>query len=89
MEDIKEMVLEQYQKGNVVIASFEGLGTTKLEDFIKQPADGILYDLNRIESVVLTFLPDPKWVNDYAVAKVIRALKDRITELEDRIRVGD
>ncbi len=89
MENIKEMVLEQYQKGNVVIASFEGLGTTKLEDFIKQPADGILFDLNRIESVVLTFLPDPKWVNDYAVAKVIRALKDRITELEDRIRVGD
>ena len=89
MENIKEMILEQYQKGNVVIASFEGLTTTKLEDFIKQPADGILYDLNRIESVVLTFLPDPKWVNDYAVAKVIRALKDRITELEDRIRVGD
>lgn len=84
MEDIKEMVLEQYQKGNVVIASFEGLGITKLEDFIQQPAEGILYDLNRIEPVVLTFLPDPKWVNDYAVAKVIRALKDYIAELEDK-----
>ena len=89
MEDIKELVLENYKNGNVVIATFEGLGTAKLEDFINQSADGILYDLNRIESVVLTSLPDPKWINDYAVAKVIRALKDRITELEDRIKVGD
>lgn len=50
--------------------------------FIKQPIDGILYDLNRSEEVVLTFLPDPKWVNDYAVAQVIRSLKSRIDELE-------
>jgi hypothetical protein len=27
-------------------------------------------------------LPDPKWINDYAVAQVIRALKNRIDELE-------
>jgi hypothetical protein len=38
--------------------------------------------LNRNEVVVLTFLPDPKWINDYAVAQVIRALKNRIDELE-------
>ena len=53
-----------------------------IADFIKQPADGILYDLNRNESTVLTFLPDPKWINDFAVAQVIRALKKRIDELE-------
>lgn len=41
-----------------------------------------MYDLNRSEEVVLTFLPDPKWINDFAVAKVIAALKNRITELE-------
>lgn len=32
-----------------------------------------------------TFLPDPKWVNDYATAQVIRALKRRIDELESAV----
>jgi hypothetical protein len=82
MEKIKEKILEEYKKGNIVVSGFEGLQIMKLEDIIKQPAEGILYDLNRIESVVLTFLPDPKWVNDYASSQVIRQLKKRIEELE-------
>lgn len=82
METIKEKILEEYKKGNIVVSGFEGLQIMKLEDIIKQPAEGILYDLNRIESVVLTFLPDPKWVNDYASSQVIRQLKKRIEELE-------
>jgi len=45
----------------------------------------MLYDLNRNEAVVLTFLDDPKWVNDYAVCKVIRAMKNRIDELENQL----
>lgn len=80
METIKDKILEEYKKGNVVVSGFEGLQIMKLEDIIKQP--GILYDLNRVESVVLAFLPDPKWVNDYASSQVIRQLKKRIEELE-------
>lgn len=82
MSDLKDKILTEYEKGNLVIASFEGLGVTKLKDFVQQPAEGILYDLNRIEPVVLTFIDDPKWINDYAVAKVIRELKTYIHELE-------
>lgn len=84
MGDVKNMILEEYQKGNIVVSGIEGLQSMDLEEFIKQPADGILYDLNRNESVVLTFLPDPKWVNDYAVSQVIRALKNRIDKLENK-----
>ena len=82
MKTIKDKILEEYKNGNIVVSGFEGLQIMKLEDIIKQPAEGILYDLNRIESVVLTFLPDPKWVNDYASSQVIRQLKKRIEELE-------
>ena len=82
MEEIKDKILEEYKKGNVVFAGIEGLLVMPIKDFIKQPTEGILYDLNRSEAVVLTFLPDPKWVNDYAVAKVIAELKNRIEELE-------
>lgn len=82
--DIKNRILNEYEKGNIVIAGFDGLQVCKLEDFIKQPTIGMLYDLNRSEEVVLSFVNDPKWVNDYAVCKVITALKNRINELENK-----
>lgn len=82
MEEIKNKILEEYKKGSIVVAGIEGLQAMPIKEFIKQPTEGMLYDLNRNEAVVLTFLPDPKWVNDYAVAKVIAELKNRIKELE-------
>ena len=55
-----------------------------LKEFLKQPAEGILYDLNRSEVVVLQFIKDQKWVNDYAVAKVIRELKRQLEEKQNK-----
>ena len=81
-EDIKETILKEYAKGNIVVATFEGIQAMPLKEFIKQPVDGMLYDLNRNEAVVLTFINDPKWINDYAVVKVIRELKGQIEEKE-------
>lgn len=89
MDDLKKDILAEYEKGNIVVASFEGLQVCKLEDFIKQPVDGMLYDLNRLESVVLTFLPDPKWVNDYAVSKVLRAMQAKIEKLQQLLDTKD
>jgi hypothetical protein len=82
MDNTKDIILAEYKKGNIVVSTFEGLQVAPLKEIIKQPIDGLLYDLNRNESVVLTFINDPKWINDYAVAQVIRALKSRINELE-------
>lgn len=82
MEEIKKLVLAEYEAGNIVVSTHDGLANAKLSEIIKQPSDGLLYDLNRSEEVILTFIDDPKWINDFACAKVIRALKDRIEELE-------
>ncbi|MEK6878524.1 MAG: hypothetical protein AABY22_02900, partial [Nanoarchaeota archaeon] len=60
-EDMKEFILSEYKKGNIVASTFEGLQVAPLKEIIKQPVDGLLYDLNRNESVVLTFINDPKW----------------------------
>ena len=79
----KDLILEEEKKGNVVINTAEGLMKVNLNELIKQPVDGLLYDLNRDECTILTFIDNPKWVNDYACAKVIRALKARIEELEN------
>ena len=84
MSELKDKILDEYTKGNIVVSGFEGLQLMPIKEFIKQPSDGMLYDLNRNESVVLTFIEDPKWVNDYAVAKVIKELKNRIEELENK-----
>lgn len=89
MEEIKDLVKAEYENGNIVVAGIEGLMTMKMDDFIRQHVDGMLYDLNRGEAVVLTFLPDPKWVNDYAVCKVIRALKSNIDKLENIIEIKE
>jgi hypothetical protein len=75
MEDLKNKILTAYSNGNIVYASTEGACVVNLNEFIEQPIDGLLYDLNRSEEVILTFIDDLKWINDYAVCKVIRALK--------------
>ncbi len=77
----KELVLNAYKEGKVVFMTFDGAMAAPLEEFIKQPTDGLLYDLNRDEVTVLSWIDDPKWVNDFAVAKVIRRLKERVDEL--------
>ena len=85
MKSIKDKVLEEYKKGNIVVAGVDGLQGMPIKEFIKQPVEGILYDLNRDEVTVLTLIDNPKWVNDYAVSKVIVALKKRIKELEEQL----
>lgn len=85
--EIKDKILNEYKNGNIVLATSEGLQVSKLCDLLNQPIDGLLYDLNRDEATVLTFIDDPKWVNDYAVCQVIRALKAKINELENGIMI--
>ncbi len=82
----KELVLEGRDEGKVVFLQYDGSGfaviSAPVDEFIKQPADGILYDLNRLEEITLTYIDDPKWVNDFAVALTIRALKDKLEAME-------
>ncbi len=78
MQDIKSKIIEEQKKGNIVILTPNGFALANLEQFVKQPTDGILYDLNRDEATILTFIDDPNWVNDYATAQVIRKLKEQI-----------
>ena len=75
---LQEAILEEAEKGNVVFRTFEGYAVSSLDEFIAQPLDGLLYDLNRLPEVVLSLIEDPKWVNDYAVYLVIKRLKEKL-----------
>jgi len=81
-EKTKKFILKKRWEGIVCFMTFDGLYNAKVDDFIKQPADGILYDLNRDIATTLTIMPEKRWINDLAVAVTITALKKRIDELE-------
>jgi len=73
MEEIVNLLLKEYEKGNIVYRDIQGVKSISIENFIKQPLDGILYDLNRLEEVILTHAPtDEKWINDFALVKLLK-----------------
>ena len=84
-----EIVLEERDKGNVVYLAIDTVLVAPVKEIIKQPADGLLWDLNRDEVTALTFMDEEDkihWVNNFAVALVIKELKKRIDELEAEIK---
>lgn len=82
LESIKDKVLAEWEKGNLVFADFEGLKTIKFEDFINQPLDGMLYDINRDAATILTYIEDPKWINDFALTKLLEYYYNKCKEQE-------
>lgn len=76
-----DKINEERKKGNVCFMAIDTLASMPLSEFIQQPADGILYDLNRSPEVVATWIKNnPKWVNDYAVGDTITYLKTILDE---------
>ena len=85
IESIRDKVLAEWDKGNLVYADIEGLKSIKFEDFIKQPLEGMLYDINRNTATILTFLDDPKWVNDFALTKLLEYYYNKCKKYEEDV----
>lgn len=85
-ENIKKLVLEEENKGNIVYNTPFGLHSAKLGTFLSQDAESILYDLNRDFGTILAQIDDVKWVNDYALSKVVIELKKRLAEAEEKLK---
>lgn len=81
-EELKNLILDAWKDGYVVFASIDGLRKQKLEDFIQQPLEGMLYDINRDAATILTFVYDPKWVNDFALTKLLEYYYNKCKEQE-------
>lgn len=84
-----EIVLEERDKGNAVcILLPDTVGTQPVKEMVKQPTDGLLWDLNRDEATALAFMDKEgmlHWVNNFAVALVIRELKSQLARAEREI----
>lgn len=82
-EELKKLILDAWKDGYVVFASIDGLRKQKLEDFTQQPLEGMLYDINRDAATILTFVDDPKWVNDFALTKLLEYYYNKCKEYEN------
>jgi hypothetical protein len=83
-----ELVLEERKKGNVVYLALDAILSAPVKEIIKQPTDGLLWDLNRDEVTALSFMDEEgmiHWVNNFAVALVIKELKSQLTQIESQI----
>jgi hypothetical protein len=86
-EEFLELIKEQEKNNKISFMTVEGLMSCDIDSFIKQDAQGILYDLNRGKEVIATnakTAKNKKWINDYAVANVIIKLKEYISFLEEK-----
>lgn len=86
VESIRDKVLAEWDKGNLVYADVDGLKSIKFEDFIKQPLEGMLYDINRCLPVIVTYIDDPKWVNDFALTKLVEYYYNKCNEMEKKLK---
>ena len=82
-KSVCDLVLAEWNKGNLVYADIEGLKSIKFEEFIKQPLEGMLYDINRNLATILTFIEEPKWVNDFALTKLLEYYYNKCKEYEN------
>ena len=78
------IVLENEKQGYLTVMTAFGLMQCNLERFVRQSAEGLLYDLNRDEATILALGKEglERWVNDYAAAKVIRYLLDELKKVK-------
>lgn len=87
MSQIKDDLIRLKAEGRIAFMTSDGPAFAFLESFCNQPADGILYDLNRDEVTTLAFVDeDPKRINDFACAQVIRHLKAKIEKYENPLK---
>ena len=89
-----DLILNHEKNGIIVFMGAEGIMGAEIKKFIQQPAEGILYDLNRDKVTLLSQYSQEniRWINDYAVAVTITALRAEIDELkkllDDPVRTG-
>jgi len=86
-KSILDFILKKEKENKIIFCMLDGLVEQDIDDFIKQPAEGILFDLNRDKITCISWLRyndcNPIWVNNYAVALTIERLKQKIKKLEE------
>ena len=86
-------ILEGYKNGQLTYIDREGEHKIDVKEFVKTGSDNVLQKLNRTEHVLLKVAnaaPEKlKWINDYAMMKVINELYERVDDLNASLIAKD
>lgn len=84
-KELRDMALAYRKEGKVMMWVLpEQLMTAQVAEFVRQPVDGILWDLNRGEECA--DFSNIRGVNDFAVAVTIRELVKQRDAAEQALR---
>lgn len=84
-QELINLIQRNENEGKLTFQTIEGICEASIKDFIKQPTEGILYDLNRDKATCISLIDQQSWINNYACTLVIEALKNEIEELKDKL----
>lgn len=65
-KEIIELLRKNTHAGKVTLQREDGLVSVPVDEFIKQSAESMLYDLNRDMATCVTFIDWPTWINNFA-----------------------
>lgn len=80
--EILNKILELEKENEIVFMTESGLMTSSIEKIIKQPIEGLLYDLNRDKTSLMTMVNSKslRWVNDMALVNVLKYVLDKLND---------
>lgn len=70
-EQIREKIQQAMTEGKICYRTEEGIYSMPMVEFVQQPLEGMLYDINRDRATVMAFIDDPKWTNDLALTQLL------------------
>jgi len=78
-ENLEKLLIEKHKGGEVVILGLDGqLMITSLDNFVRQPSDGVLYDLNLLPETIK--IDNWKSFRDWSYMTVIEYLMKKLEE---------
>lgn len=84
-EELKDLVLNEWREGNIVFRTIEGLHKQEIDEFVKQPIEGQLYDINRDLATCLAFIDEPFGVNNFSSMVLLRYYYDKCEKLKQKL----
>lgn len=88
IEQILKDIDKHSKQDEIIFLTVAGAKFAKLEDFINQPADGVLYDLNRDIATSITMFKgtgELRYINDIATAYTIKYLFKELENAKETI----
>lgn len=82
--ELLDKILELQKEGKIAFMTIDGLVSVDINNIIQQPAEGLLYDLNRDTASLMSLAKEGKnkrWINDMALAHVVTKLVEKCNAL--------